>query len=274
VLLYNTHIRKLESDNVLWRHSNSGFIATTAAAAVAEYSANREHRKRYRCRGGIGRRSREQRESNAWEFVKGPALAVKLRLVLNCDLLTMAKIFIGVRSSSSSSSFYLPNNKTICTSTSIQFRRAGQQGSTRTVTVTGYIFYHMNKTLQTNKKTRKIDFFQWCSKKFKDVKFTVDGSTFQTFITVSTKNCCLMLAVHLGLNSLYLWPLVSVVWPKWLKWQEAQLSPSDRAMRLVSSNFASCHATVQKLLIQQVLTKLMAWSWRFSRRQCVMNNVH
>ena len=31
--------------------------------------------------------------------------------------------------------------------------------------------------------------------------------------------------------------------------QEAQLSPSDRAMRLVSSNLANCHATVQKLLI-------------------------
>ena len=39
--------------------------------------------------------------------------------------------------------------------------------------------------------------------------------------------------------------------------QEAQLSPSDRAMRLVSSNFANCHATVQKLLIRQVLIKLM-----------------
>jgi len=39
--------------------------------------------------------------------------------------------------------------------------------------------------------------------------------------------------------------------------QDAQLSPSDRAMRLVSSNLANCHATVQKLLIRQVLTKLM-----------------
>ena len=39
--------------------------------------------------------------------------------------------------------------------------------------------------------------------------------------------------------------------------QEAQLSPSDRAMRLVSSNLASCNAIVQKLLIRQVLTKLM-----------------
>ena len=39
--------------------------------------------------------------------------------------------------------------------------------------------------------------------------------------------------------------------------QEAQLSPSDRAMRLVSSNLASYHETVQKLLIRQVLTKPM-----------------
>jgi len=37
-------------------------------------------------------------------------------------------------SSSSSSSFYLPDNTTVCTSTSIQFRRAGQQGPTRTLT--------------------------------------------------------------------------------------------------------------------------------------------
>jgi len=39
--------------------------------------------------------------------------------------------------------------------------------------------------------------------------------------------------------------------------QEAQLSPSDRAMRLVSSNLANYHATVQKLLIRPVLTKPM-----------------
>jgi len=39
--------------------------------------------------------------------------------------------------------------------------------------------------------------------------------------------------------------------------QEAQLSPSDRAMRLVSSNLASYHATVQKLLIRQVPIKPM-----------------
>ena len=60
--------------------------------------------------------------------------------------------------------------------------------------------------------------------------------------------------------------------------QEARLSPSDRAMRLVSSNLANCHATVQKLLIRQVPTKLMVWSWRFSRRQlmcheqCALNH--
>ena len=39
--------------------------------------------------------------------------------------------------------------------------------------------------------------------------------------------------------------------------QEAPLSPRDRAMRRVSSNLASCHATVQKLLIRQILTKSM-----------------
>jgi len=42
--------------------------------------------------------------------------------------------------------------------------------------------------------------------------------------------------------------------------QEAQLSPTDRAMRRVSSNLANCHATVQKLLIRQVLTKLISIS--------------
>ena len=52
--------------------------------------------------------------------------------------------------------------------------------------------------------------------------------------------------------------------------QEAELSPSDHAMCLVSSNLANYHATVQKLLIRQVLTKPMVWSWRFSWRQCVI----
>ena len=41
------------------------------------------------------------------------------------------------------------------------------------------------------------------------------------------------------------------------KQQEAQLSPRDRAMRLVSSNLANYHATVQKVLKRQVLTKPM-----------------
>ena len=57
-------------------------------------------------------------------------------------------------------------------------------------------------------------------------------------------------------------------------WQEAQLSQRDRAMRRVHLNLANCHATVQKLLIRQVLTKSMVWSWRFSRRQCVTDIVH
>ena len=41
--------------------------------------------------------------------------------------------------SSSSSSFYLPDNTTVCTSTAIQFRRAGQQGLTRTLTAALYL---------------------------------------------------------------------------------------------------------------------------------------
>jgi len=39
--------------------------------------------------------------------------------------------------------------------------------------------------------------------------------------------------------------------------QEAPLSLRDRAMRRVNRNVANCHATVQKLLIRQVLTKSM-----------------
>ena len=42
--------------------------------------------------------------------------------------------FESYRSISSSSSFYFPNNRTVCTSTWIQFRKAGQQGPTRTLT--------------------------------------------------------------------------------------------------------------------------------------------
>ena len=55
--------------------------------------------------------------------------------------------------------------------------------------------------------------------------------------------------------------------------QEAQLSPRDHAMRRVNWYLANCHATVQKLLIRQVLTKSMVWSWRCSRRQLI-DSVH
>ena len=45
-----------------------------------------------------------------------------------------------------------------------------------------------------------------------------------------------------------------------IKTKEAPLSPTDRAMCLVSSNLANYHATVQKLLIRQVLTKQLCIS--------------
>jgi len=40
--------------------------------------------------------------------------------------------------------------------------------------------------------------------------------------------------------------------------QKAQLSPRDRAMRRVSLNLVNCHATVQKLLVRQVLNQVSA----------------
>jgi len=70
-------------------------------------------------------------------------------------------------SSSSSSSFYLPNNTTVCTFTSIRFyksRTARPDKNTNSCpktcnkTVTGYIFYHTSKILQT-KKTTEIHLF-------------------------------------------------------------------------------------------------------------------
>ena len=86
----------------------------------------------------------------------------------------------------------------------------------------------------------------------------------------------LVVCVH-GHQNVLTWPdtakpqATSIRLPSW---QEAQLSPRDRARRRVNWNLASCHATVQKLLIRQVLTKSMVWSWRFHRRQCVIDNVH
>jgi len=53
--------------------------------------------------------------------------------------------------------------------------------------------------------------------------------------------------------------------------QEAQLSPRDRAIRHVSWNLANCHATVQKLLVRQVLNKSKLWSWRVKVGRCVIN---
>ena len=103
------------------------------------------------------------------------------------------------------------------------------------------------------------------------------------YVSVTTGNCAIIIIIilcnhtqthtHTHAHLMALYPGVPG-WAGTRKVQKAQLLPSDCAMRLVSSNLASCHATVQKLLIRQVLTKLMVWSWRFSRRQCVMNNVH
>ena len=52
--------------------------------------------------------------------------------------------------------------------------------------------------------------------------------------------------------------------------QEARLSPRDRAMLRVSWNLVNCHATVQKLLVRQVLNKSKLGSWRVTMGQCVI----
>jgi len=74
------------------------------------------------------------------------------------------------------------------------FRRAGQQGPTRTLiavhntcnkTVAGHIFYHTSKILQTRKLQKSV-FSTLFLKHLKMQNLQVDGSAFQTFITLST----------------------------------------------------------------------------------------
>ena len=52
---------------------------------------------------------------------------------------------------------------------------------------------------------------------------------------------------------------------------EAQLSPRDRAMRRVRWNLANWHATMQILLVRQVLNDSKLWSWRLTVGRCVIN---
>jgi len=112
--------------------------------------------------------------------------------------------------SSSSSSFICPIIQQYAHLHRYNVGRAGQQGPTRTLTAAlkrvikqfwGTYSYHTSKILQTRKLEKSV-FSMLFPKTFKDAKFTVNGNAFQTFITLSTKNFCLMLAVHLGLNSL------------------------------------------------------------------------
>ena len=49
--------------------------------------------------------------------------------------------------------------------------------------------------------------------------------------------------------------------------------PRDASCQLKSCQLPR-NSTETKLLIRQVLTKSMVWNWRFSRRQCVIDNVH
>ena len=73
-----------------------------------------------------------------------------------------------------------------------------------------HILSHKYKYYKREKLEKSISLMLFL-KTVKDAKFVVDGNAFQTFITLSTKSFCLMLAVHLGLNSLYLWHVCTYV---------------------------------------------------------------
>jgi len=85
------------------------------------------------------------------------------------------------------------------------------------------------------------------TQKFYEALKTIYGPTQHAVHPVKYKDGTKVIKDHEGILSR---------WAEHLK-QEAHLSPSDSAMRLVSSNLANYHATVQKLLIRQVLTKPM-----------------
>jgi len=79
----------------------------------------------------------------------------------------------------------------------MQFRRAGQQGPTRTLTgalkrvmkqLLGIYSITPVKYYTETRKLEKNQSFNAIPKTFKGVKLTVDGCAFQTFITLSTKN--------------------------------------------------------------------------------------
>jgi len=96
-------------------------------------------------------------------------------------------------------SFYVPTNTTVCTSTSLQFRRAGQQGPTRKLTAAlRRLLKQLLGTYSTTqvkyyKQTRKLEkstFSVLFLKTYKDVKFTVDVSAFQTLC------CCFCVPIR------------------------------------------------------------------------------
>ena len=112
-----------------------------------------------------------------------------MRLCLNTHSIRPFGPYAANKSSpSSSSSFYLPNITTVCTSTSIQFIRAVQlleQGQTRTQTaaikrsIRQLLGTYSITQVKYYKQTRKLEksiFLMLFLKTFKNVKFTVDDS--------------------------------------------------------------------------------------------------
>ena len=107
-------------------------------------------------------------------------------------------------------------------------------------------------------------------------------NTFKKIVSVTVGKCWLSVARVVFAYPDIRYPDLSVNFmaaknPDMLKWksgclqQEAQLSPRDRAMPSVSLNLANFHATVQKLLVRQVLNKSKLWSCRVKVGRCVIN---
>ena len=77
-------------------------------------------------------------------------------------------------------SFYSPNNTTVCTSTSIHFRRAGHQGPTRTLTGA---LKHSIKQLMGTYSTRQIKYYNQTRK--------LEKSTFSMLFLKTVKDVCI-----------------------------------------------------------------------------------
>ena len=147
--------------------------------------------------------------------------------------------------------FYLPH--LVMHSTHYSERKCADATDTVSVAWAGHLTltYFSNKILGSNFIKQHLQ--TYCLKLPNCLSFTINFGT----LSFTIHMCCVSNThTHTRLTALF--PGLPG-WAGTRKVQEAQLSPRDRAMRRVNWNLANCHATVQKLLIRQALTKSMVW---------------